>query len=127
MIFLQAKYKTASMVLTQRGARVASVIETLERDMELLCVTGVEDSLQDNVKGTLELLKNAGLKVISLARFFISFLAQQLASCLNFAATNMCCTRCSESFGFIFQITKPGEVQWVLRKFCRKLVSQVRK
>ncbi|CAG0919422.1 unnamed protein product [Notodromas monacha] len=45
----EAKYKTANMALAQRGARVASVVETLERDMELLCVTGVEDSLQDNI------------------------------------------------------------------------------
>ena len=31
--------------------------------MELLCVTGVEDKLQDNVRTTLEQLRNAGLKI----------------------------------------------------------------
>lgn len=31
--------------------------------MELLCLTGVEDRLQDNVRPTLELLRNAGIKV----------------------------------------------------------------
>ena len=31
--------------------------------MELLCVTGVEDKLQDNVRNTLEQLRNAGIKV----------------------------------------------------------------
>lgn len=31
--------------------------------MELLCVTGVEDKLQVNVRRTLELLGNAGIKV----------------------------------------------------------------
>lgn len=31
--------------------------------MELLCVTGVEDKLQDNVRSTLELLRNAGIKI----------------------------------------------------------------
>jgi hypothetical protein len=40
------------------------VIETLEREMELICVTGVEDKLQDNVRPTLELMRNAGIKVI---------------------------------------------------------------
>ena len=31
--------------------------------MELLCLTGVEDRLQDHVRQTLELLRNAGVKV----------------------------------------------------------------
>ncbi|KAH8914461.1 phospholipid-transporting ATPase, partial [Atractiella rhizophila] len=35
----------------------------LERDLELLGVTGVEDKLQEDVKMTLELLRNAGIKV----------------------------------------------------------------
>ena len=39
------------------------MVESLERDMELLCVTGVEDKLQDNVHTTLELLRNAGIRV----------------------------------------------------------------
>ena len=41
---------------------VAVVAETLERDLELLGLTGVEDRLQDEVRGTLELLRNAGIK-----------------------------------------------------------------
>ena len=39
-------------------------MESLEREMELLCLTGVEDRLQDHVRPTLELLRNAGIKVI---------------------------------------------------------------
>lgn len=39
------------------------MIESLERDMELLCVTGVEDRLQDNVRNTLEQLRNAGIRI----------------------------------------------------------------
>ncbi|KAF8170774.1 protein transporter [Pholiota molesta] len=35
----------------------------LERDLELLGLTGVEDKLQDDVKGTLELLRNAGIRI----------------------------------------------------------------
>jgi phospholipid-translocating ATPase len=37
--------------------------ECLERDIELLGLTGVEDKLQDEVKSTFELLRNAGIKV----------------------------------------------------------------
>ena len=44
------------------GTYVAAVIESLERDMELLCITGVEDKLQDNVRNTLEQLRNAGIR-----------------------------------------------------------------
>ena len=44
------------------SAQVAAVIESLERDMELLCITGVEDKLQDNVRNTLEQLRNAGIR-----------------------------------------------------------------
>ena len=49
--------------MVNRSAQVSAVVESLERDMELLCVTGVEDRLQDNVRNTLELLRNAGVRV----------------------------------------------------------------
>lgn len=42
---------------------MAAVVESLEREMELLCLTGVEDQLQADVRPTLELLRNAGIKV----------------------------------------------------------------
>lgn len=51
------------MAVTDRTARVAQVVESLEREMELLCVTGVEDKLQENVRPTLEVLRNAGIKI----------------------------------------------------------------
>lgn len=52
----------ARLQTIDRNRRVNEVIETLERDMELLCVTGVEDKLQENVRQTLEILRNAGIK-----------------------------------------------------------------
>lgn len=39
------------------------MIESLEMEMELLCLTGVEDQLQADVRPTLETLRNAGIKV----------------------------------------------------------------
>ena len=36
---------------------------TIEGEMQLLCVTGVEDKLQLDIRTTLELLANAGIKV----------------------------------------------------------------
>lgn len=46
-----------------RTLKVAAVVESLEREMQLLCVTGVEDRLQADVRPTLEMLRNAGIKV----------------------------------------------------------------
>lgn len=47
-----------------RGELMADVVkEYLEHDLELLGVTGVEDKLQDGVRGSLEMLRNAGVKI----------------------------------------------------------------
>ena len=51
------------MSMQDRNVKVQMVVESLERDMELLCMTGVEDRLQDGVRPTLEMLRNAGIKV----------------------------------------------------------------
>ena len=59
----EQRYTNAKLAVVNRSAQVAAVIESLERDMELLCVTGVEDRLQDKVRITLEQLRNAGIKV----------------------------------------------------------------
>ncbi|KAI6041769.1 hypothetical protein EDC04DRAFT_2665360 [Pisolithus marmoratus] len=58
------QYHEASVRLEGRNeAMTAVVAEYLERDLELLGLTGVEDKLQDEVKSTLELLRNAGIKI----------------------------------------------------------------
>lgn len=58
------KYREASMVLHNRDAGIARVVKDhLELDLELLGVTGVEDKLQQDVKPSLELLRNAGVKI----------------------------------------------------------------
>ncbi|XP_064467003.1 probable phospholipid-transporting ATPase IIB isoform X2 [Ornithodoros turicata] len=59
----EARYNQAKVSIQDRAARTSAVVETLERDLELLCLTGVEDKLQDNVRSTLESLRNAGIKV----------------------------------------------------------------
>ena len=59
----EQRYSAAKLSVVNRSAQVAAVVESLQRDMNLLCVTGVEDRLQDGVRVTLELLRNAGLKI----------------------------------------------------------------
>ena len=58
------RYHSASIQLQNRNEAMAEVVaEYLEHDLELLGLTGVEDKLQDDVKQTLELLRNAGIKI----------------------------------------------------------------
>ena len=58
------QYAQAALALAGRDAAMNAVIKAhLERDLELLGVTGVEDKLQRDVKPSLELLRNAGIKI----------------------------------------------------------------
>ncbi|XP_061110932.1 probable phospholipid-transporting ATPase IIB isoform X2 [Conger conger] len=59
----ESRYNQAKLSLHDRALKVAAVVESLEREMELLCLTGVEDQLQAEVRPTLELLRNAGIKI----------------------------------------------------------------
>ncbi|CDQ63704.1 unnamed protein product [Oncorhynchus mykiss] len=57
------RYNQAKLSIHDRALKVSAVVESLEREMELLCLTGVEDQLQADVRPTLELLRNAGIKI----------------------------------------------------------------
>lgn len=63
LLLPQARYVQAKLSVHDRSLKVATVIESLEMEMELLCLTGVEDQLQTDVRPTLEILRNAGIKV----------------------------------------------------------------
>jgi len=57
-------YSEASLTLNNRDAAMTRVLKThLEHDLDLLGVAGVEDKLQPDVKPSLELLRNAGIKI----------------------------------------------------------------
>ncbi|XP_053566150.1 phospholipid-transporting ATPase IF [Bombina bombina] len=53
----------ARTALQQREERLAEVFNLIEKDLELLGATGVEDKLQDKVQETIEALRLAGIKV----------------------------------------------------------------
>uniref|UniRef100_A0A8C6US51 Phospholipid-transporting ATPase n=1 Tax=Neogobius melanostomus TaxID=47308 RepID=A0A8C6US51_9GOBI len=57
------RYNQAKLSIHDRSLKVAAAVESLERELELLCLTGVEDQLQADVRPTLELLRNAGIKI----------------------------------------------------------------
>ena len=56
-------YKEALLSMNNRKEKINEAMAMLEKNMELLCVTGVEDKLQDEVSDTIESVKNAGIKV----------------------------------------------------------------
>jgi phospholipid-translocating ATPase len=57
-------YRTADTQLVDRDvAKIAVVAKYLEHGLEILGITGVEDKLQDDVKSSLELLRNAGIRI----------------------------------------------------------------
>ena len=59
-----SRYQQASTSLQNRDSRMAKTVKDyLEHNLELLGVTGVEDKLQKDVKSSLELLRNAGIKI----------------------------------------------------------------
>ncbi|KAF2462283.1 hypothetical protein BDY21DRAFT_383248 [Lineolata rhizophorae] len=58
------QHAAASLALQGRDAAMAGAVAAhLERGLELLGVTGVEDKLQRDVKPSLELLRNAGIRI----------------------------------------------------------------
>ena len=57
------KYKEALSSMKNRKEKVSQIINKLENNMDFLCVTGVEDLLQDRVNTTIENLRNAGMKI----------------------------------------------------------------
>ncbi len=56
-------YDEAKVAMQNRNQEIRKAAEVLEKDMEFLGVSGVEDKLQDKVAITIESLKNAGIKV----------------------------------------------------------------
>lgn len=57
-------YKEAQVNISDRNNALSHVIAAeLELELDLLALTGVEDKLQEDVKPTLEVLRNAGLKI----------------------------------------------------------------
>ncbi|VEU24083.1 DEKNAAC105275 [Brettanomyces naardenensis] len=60
----RAKYETAAASMVDRDQLMSHVVsQYLEHDLELQGLTGVEDKLQDNVKSSIESLRNAGIKI----------------------------------------------------------------
>lgn len=59
-----SRYSKAGLLMHDRESEMAKVVtEMLEKDLDLLGITGVEDKLQHDVKPSFELLRNGGVKI----------------------------------------------------------------
>lgn len=62
-IEVDRRLNSARTALQQREERLEEAFNFIERDLQLLGATGVEDKLQDKVQETIEALRLAGIKV----------------------------------------------------------------
>ena len=61
--FMDSLERANAVLGDGRGQVIEGVMATMEKDMDLVCVTGVEDELQDDVTMALETLGMCGVKV----------------------------------------------------------------
>ncbi|KAI1902011.1 hypothetical protein AGOR_G00040320 [Albula goreensis] len=106
------RYNQAKLSMHDRALKVAAVVESLEREMELLCLTGVEDQLQAEVRPTLELLRNAGIKIWMLT-------GDKLETATCIAKSSHLVSR-SQDIHVFKQVTNRGEAHLELNAFRRK-------
>ena len=58
-----AKAQAAKLEISNREEKVDAVNEEIEKDLELIGATAIEDRLQDKVAETIQFMKHAGIKV----------------------------------------------------------------
>ncbi|XP_070132000.1 probable phospholipid-transporting ATPase IIB isoform X14 [Equus przewalskii] len=108
----ESRYSQAKLSVHDRTLKVAAVVESLEREMELLCLTGVEDQLQADVRPTLEMLRNAGIKIWMLT-------GDKLETATCIAKSSHLVSRTQDIHTFR-PVTSRGEAHLELNAFRRK-------
>ncbi|KAK7601028.1 hypothetical protein V9T40_008469 [Parthenolecanium corni] len=108
----EARLNSARLSISDRSIKVAAEIEKLEHEMELLCVTGVEDKLQENVRPTLEMLRNAGIKIWMLT-------GDKLETATSIAKSSRLVSRNQECFTF-GSVTNRTDAHAQLNNFIKK-------
>ncbi|XP_034373881.1 putative phospholipid-transporting ATPase IIB isoform X3 [Arvicanthis niloticus] len=108
----ESRYSQAKLSIHDRTLKVAAVVESLEREMELLCLTGVEDQLQADVRPTLEMLRNAGIKIWMLT-------GDKLETATCIAKSSHLVSR-TQDIHIFRPVTSRGEAHLELNAFRRK-------
>ncbi|XP_048662632.1 probable phospholipid-transporting ATPase IIB isoform X3 [Marmota marmota marmota] len=108
----ESRYSQAQLSIHDRVLKVAAVVESLERELELLCLTGVEDQLQADVRPTLEMLRNAGIKIWMLT-------GDKLETATCIAKSSHLVSR-TQDIHIFRPVTSRGEAHLELNAFRRK-------
>ena len=103
------EYKEALTSMENRQEKIDEVVSKLENNMEFLCVTGVEDLLQDDVATTIDNLRNAGMKVW--------MLTGDMFSAMNLRERERRAMECLERVNLVGAEKKyPGEISGGMQK-----------
>lgn len=89
----EVRYTQAKLNMTNRQQRMNEVLATLEKDMELLCLTGVEDRLQEGVPQTLKGLQDAGIRIWMLT-------GDKMETAINIAKSSQLVKKMQEVYQF---------------------------
>lgn len=108
-------YNEAQASMEKRAEKTREVVDRLEKDMELLGVTGVEDKLQVDIGITIELCRKAGIAVWMLTGDKV-----ETACCIAISAGFK---RTTENFFKIIDCKDPHDLQNTLNDFDNLLVS----
>ncbi|EJT48956.1 phospholipid-transporting ATPase [Trichosporon asahii var. asahii CBS 2479] len=113
----ESRYKAAQLIVGEErtDAMQAAISEYLEVDLELLALTGVEDKLQEDVKSTLELLRNAGLKIWMLT-------GDKIETATNIAVSSKLVSRNQ----YIHQVSKRKQMPFARANIAVQTPDQVR-
>ena len=57
------RYKEACSAIQDRDTKMETLQDEIERDLELVSVTAIEDKLQQDVAPTIQILKEAGIQI----------------------------------------------------------------
>ncbi|CAG2181838.1 unnamed protein product, partial [Oppiella nova] len=108
----ESRYNQAKCAMTDRNTKISAVLGHLQKDMELLCLTGVEDRLQDGVAKTLKGLQDAGIRLWMLT-------GDKLETAISIAKSSQLVNKLQEFY--IFQsITNRTEAHLELNNFSKK-------
>lgn len=111
------KWQTARTTSVNRKEAMAAVQSEIERDMNLLAVTGVEDKLQPSVRESLEKLRHAGIRIWMLTGDKV-----ETATCI--AVSSRLVER-SQGIHTITGLTSRNEASRALSRFKRQNGSDV--
>lgn len=108
----ETRYTQAKLCMSNRQQRMNEVLATLEKDLELLCLTGVEDRLQEGVPTTLKKLQDAGIRIWMLT-------GDKMETAINIAKSSQLVKKMQEVYQFK-TIRSRVEAHLELNNFHRK-------